>query len=111
VITIASGVSSISTLTPVAASRAGARSETTELYLKRLQKLEEIALDFNGVDKCFALQAGRELRVVVEPDKIKEGEAQMIAKDVCERIEKEMNYPGQIKVSVIRETRSVSYAK
>lgn len=95
----------------MSASRPGARSETTELYCKRLEKLEEIAMDFHGVNKCFALQAGRELRVVIEPDKVKEGEAQMIAKDICDRIEKEMNYPGQIKVSVIRETRSVSYAK
>jgi len=95
----------------MSASRPGARSETTELYCKRLEKLEEIAMDFSGVSKCFALQAGRELRVVIEPDKVKEGEAQMIAKDICDRIEKEMNYPGQIKVSVIRETRSVSYAK
>ena len=95
----------------MSASRPGARSQTTELYCNRLEKLEEIALEFEGVNKCFALQAGRELRVIVEPDKIKEGEAQMIAKDICDRVEKEMNYPGQIKVSVIRETRSVSYAK
>jgi ribonuclease Y len=95
----------------LSASRPGARSETTELYCKRLEKLEEIAMEFTGVSKCFALQAGRELRVVVEPGEVKEGEAQMIAKDICDKIEKEMNYPGQIKVSVIRETRSVSYAK
>ena len=95
----------------LSASRPGARSETTELYLKRLEQLESIAKDFAGVESCFALQAGREVRVVVTPEKITEGEAQMLARDICQRIEKEMNYPGQIKVTVIRETRSVEYAK
>ncbi|QSH40012.1 ribonuclease Y [Lentisphaerota bacterium ZTH] len=95
----------------LSASRPGARSETTELYLKRLEQLEDIAHSFNGVESCFALQAGREVRVVVNPVKIKEGEAQILAKDICQRIEKEMNYPGQIKVSIIRETRSIDYAK
>ena len=95
----------------LSASRPGARSETTELYLKRLEQLESIAKDFSGVESCFALQAGREVRVVVTPEKITEGEAQMLARDICQRIEKEMNYPGQIKVTVIRETRSVEYAK
>jgi ribonuclease Y len=95
----------------LSASRPGARSATTELYLKRLEQLENIAHDFNGVESCFALQAGREIRVVVNPEKISEGEAQMLAKDICERIEKEMNYPGQIKIAIIRETRSVEYAK
>ncbi len=95
----------------LSASRPGARSETTELYLKRLEQLETIARDFQGVESCFALQAGREVRVVVTPEKINEGDAQMLAKDICGRIEKEMNYPGQIKVTIIRETRSVEYAK
>ena len=95
----------------LSASRPGARSETTELYLKRLEQLENIAKDFTGVESCFALQAGREVRVVIQPDKIDEGKAQTIARDICQRIEKEMNYPGQIKVIVIRETRSVEYAK
>ena len=95
----------------LSASRPGARSETTELYLKRLEKLEEIAHDFSGVESCFALQAGREVRVVVMPEKISEGESQILARDICQRIEKEMSYPGQIKVTVIRETRSVDYAK
>ena len=95
----------------LSASRPGARSETTELYLKRLEQLESIAHEFQGVDSCFALQAGREVRVVVTPEKISEGEAQMLAKDICSRIEKEMTYPGQIKVTIIRETRSVEYAK
>lgn len=95
----------------LSASRPGARSETTELYLKRLEQLESIASSFDGVENCFALQAGREVRVAVTPDNIGEGEAQMLARDICQRIEKEMNYPGQIKVTVIRETRSVEYAK
>ncbi len=95
----------------LSASRPGARSETTELYLKRLEQLETIAHEFPGVESCFALQAGREVRVVVTPEKIAEGDAQMLAKDICGRIEKEMNYPGQIKVTIIRETRSVEYAK
>ena len=95
----------------LSASRPGARSETTELYLKRLEQLEQIANDFQGVESCFALQAGREIRVVVQPEKITEAQAQVMARDICNRIEKEMNYPGQIKVSIIRETRSVEYAK
>jgi len=95
----------------LSASRPGARSETTELYLKRLEQLETIAHDFQGVESCFALQAGREVRVVVLPEKVTEGEAQILAKDICQRIEKEMSYPGQIKVTIIRETRSVEYAK
>ncbi len=95
----------------LSASRPGARSETTELYLKRLEQLETIAHEFPGVESCFALQAGREIRVVVTPEKIGEGEAQMLAKEICGRIENEMTYPGQIKVTIIRETRSVEYAK
>ena len=95
----------------LSASRPGARSETTELYLKRLEQLESIAHEFTGVESCFAIQAGREVRVVVNPEKITEGEAQVLARDMCQRIEKEMNYPGQIKVTIIRETRSVDYAK
>jgi len=101
----------ISACDTLSASRPGARSETTELYLKRLEQLESIAHEFSGVESCFALQAGREIRVVVTPEKIGEGEAQMLARDICDRIEKEMTYPGQIKVTIIRETRSVEYAK
>jgi len=95
----------------LSASRPGARSETTELYLKRLEQLESIAGEFSGVESCFALQAGREVRVVVQPEKVSEAQAQVLARDICLRIEKEMNYPGQIKVTIIRETRSVEYAK
>ncbi len=95
----------------LSASRPGARSETTELYLKRLEQLETIAKEFPGVESCFALQAGREVRVVVQPEKITEAQTNLMARDICNRIEKEMNYPGQIKVSIIRETRSVEFAK
>ena len=95
----------------LSASRSGARCETTELYLKRLEQLEKIANEFPGVESCFALQAGREIRIIVQPDKVDEGKAQMMARDICLKIESEMNYPGQIKVTIIRETRSVEYAK
>ena len=95
----------------LSASRPGARSETTELYLKRLTQLEEIANSFDGVENCFALQAGREIRVVVEPEKITDEKSHFIAREIGQRIEKEMNYPGKIQVTVIRETRAVSYAK
>ncbi len=95
----------------LSASRPGARSETTELYLKRLEQLETIARTFDGVDSCYAIQAGREVRVIVKPEKITDEKAQTIAREICLKIEKEMNYPGQIQVTVIRETRSISYAK
>ena len=95
----------------LSASRPGARSETTELYLKRLTQLEDIAGGFEGVESCFALQAGREIRVVVSPEKISDETAQSLTRDICLKIEKEMNYPGKIQVTVIRETRSIEYAK
>ncbi|MBN2452310.1 MAG: ribonuclease Y [Lentisphaeria bacterium] len=95
----------------LSASRPGARSETTELYLKRLEQLEAIGKAFEGVEACYAIQAGRELRVVVEPTHITEDRAAILARDMAQRIEKEMRYPGQIRVSVIRETRAVEYAK
>ena len=95
----------------LSASRPGARSETTELYLKRLEQLEAIGNAFDGVEQCFAIQAGRELRVIVKPEKVSEDRATILAREMAERIEKEMRYPGQIRVSVIRETRSIDYAK
>ncbi len=95
----------------LSASRPGARSETTELYLKRLEQLEGIGNDFEGVDTCYAIQAGRELRVIVRPEEISEDRAAVLAREMAGRIEKEMRYPGQIKVSIIRETRTVEYAK
>ncbi len=95
----------------LSASRPGARSETTELYLKRLEQLETIGNSFDGVETCFAIQAGRELRVIVQPEKISEDRAAVLAREMAERIEKEMRYPGQVRVSVIRETRAIDYAK
>ncbi|HZW82588.1 MAG TPA: ribonuclease Y [Candidatus Deferrimicrobium sp.] len=95
----------------VSAARPGARRETLESYIKRLQKLEEIADTFEGVEKAFAIQAGREIRVMVKPDKIDDVIAAKVAREVAKRIEDELEYPGQIKVVVIRETRSVDYAK
>ncbi len=95
----------------LSASRPGARSETTELYLKRIEQLETIGSEVEGVENCYAIQAGRELRVIVQPSDIDENRAAVIARDIAGRIEKEMRYPGQVKVTVIRETRSVEYAK
>ena len=95
----------------ISAARPGARRETLEIYLKRLSKLEEIAESFEGVEKCFAIQAGREIRVVVKPDKIDEAESTLLVRNIVKRIESELEYPGQIKVVVIRETRVVDFAK
>ena len=95
----------------ISAARPGARRETLENYLKRLEKLEEIADSFEGVDKAFAIQAGREVRIMVKPDKIDDARAVLMVREIVKRIEREMEYPGQIKVTVIRETRAVDYAK
>lgn len=95
----------------ISAARPGARRETLESYIKRLEKLEEIANSFSGVEKCFAIQAGREVRIMVKPDEITEADIVFLARDITKKIENELNYPGQIKVNVIRETRSVEYAK
>ena len=95
----------------ISASRPGARRESVETYIKRLEKLEAIASSFEGVAKTFAIQAGREIRIIVEPDKISDELATLLSKDISKRIEKELTYPGQIKVTVIRESRSVEYAK
>ncbi len=95
----------------ISASRPGARRETLEAYIKRLQNLEEIADSFDGVEKSFAVQAGREIRILVKPDKISDDKMTILARDIAKRIEDEMDYPGQIKVNVIRETRVADYAK
>ena len=95
----------------ISASRPGARRETLEAYIKRLESLEAIADSFEGVDKSFAIQAGREVRIMVKPEKISDDQMTLLARDVSKRIEEEMDYPGQIKVNVIRETRAIDYAK
>lgn len=95
----------------ISASRPGARRETLEAYIKRLQNLEEIADSFEGVEKSFAIQAGREVRIIVKPDKINDDQMTILARDVAKKVENEMDYPGQIKVNVIRETRIVDYAR
>jgi ribonucrease Y len=95
----------------ISGSRPGARREMMESYIKRLKDLEALAMNFSGVEKCYAIQAGRELRVIVDSDNIKDEQASKLSFDISQKIEKEMQYPGQIKVTVIREMRSVAYAK
>lgn len=95
----------------ISGARPGARRESLENYVKRLEKLETLAQGFDGVQKTFAIQAGREIRVIVEPDKIDDAFADTMANDIAKQIETEMEYPGQIKVTVIRERRSISLAK
>ena len=95
----------------ISAARPGARRENLETYIKRLQKLEEIANDFDGVEKSFAIQAGREIRIMIKPEVVNDDGMVIVARDIVKRIESELEYPGQIKVSLIRETRAVDYAK
>ena len=101
----------VSAADAVSAARPGARRETLESYLKRLTRLEEISESFEGVEKCYAVQAGREIRIMVKPDVIDDASAVLLARDISKKIEAEMEYPGQIKVVIIRETRAVDYAK
>ncbi|WP_253291145.1 ribonuclease Y [Acetivibrio sp. MSJd-27] len=95
----------------ISAARPGARRENIETYIKRLEKLEEISTSFKGVEKTYAIQAGREIRVMVKPDDVNDQSMIVIAREIAQKIENELEYPGQIKVSVVRETRAVEYAK
>ncbi|MFU8795513.1 MAG: HDIG domain-containing metalloprotein, partial [Dethiobacteria bacterium] len=95
----------------ISAVRPGARRETLESYIKRLENLENIADSFEGVEKAYAIHAGREIRIMVKPDRIDDYASIQVARDIVKKIESELEYPGQIKVTVIRETRAVDYAK
>ncbi len=95
----------------ISATRPGARRETLEAYIKRLEKLEEIATSYEGVEKSYAIQAGREIRIMVKPDQVDDGGAIEMARNIVKKIEEQLEYPGQIKINVIRETRAVDYAK
>lgn len=95
----------------ISAARPGARRETVEAYIKRLEKLEEIADSFDGIEKSYAVQAGREIRIIVKPEDISESEIIILARDIVKKIESELDFPGQIKVNVVRETRAIDYAK
>jgi len=95
----------------ISAARPGARRENLESYIKRLQRLEEIATEFKGVEKCFAIQAGREIRVMVKPEEVGDDDMVFLARDIAKKIENELEYPGQIKVMLVRENRKVDYAK
>ena len=95
----------------ISAARPGARRENLENYIKRLTKLEEIANEFEGVEKSYAIQAGREVRIMVKPDVVDDDHMTIIARDIVKKIENELEYPGQIKVHIIRESRAIDYAK
>ena len=95
----------------ISAARPGARRENLENYIKRLTKLEEIANEFEGVEKSYAIQAGREIRIMVKPEAVNDDQMVIIARDIVKKIENELEYPGQIKVHMIRESRAIDYAK
>jgi ribonuclease Y len=101
----------VSAADAISASRPGARSETVMTYIKRVENLERIGMSFPGVEKCFALQAGRELRVMVEPAQVTDEQAFLLARNIARKIEEELQYPGQIRVTMVRETRCVEFAK
>ena len=95
----------------ISAARPGARRENLENYIKRLQKLEEVAMSFEGVESSFAIQAGREVRIMVKPDVIDDDRMVLLAREICDKIESDLDYPGQIKVNIIRESRAIEYAR
>ncbi len=95
----------------ISAARPGARRENLESYIKRLEKLEEVASSFEGVERCFAIQAGREVRIMVKPEVVDDDQMILLARDICRKIESDLEYPGQIKVNMVRESRAVEYAK
>ena len=95
----------------ISAARPGARRENLENYIKRLEKLEEVASSFDGVDSCYAIQAGREIRIMVKPERVSDEKMTLLAREICQKIESDLDYPGQIKVNMIRESRTVDYAK
>ena len=95
----------------ISAARPGARRENLENYIKRLEMLEEITSSFPGVDKSFAIQAGREVRIMVKPEQVSEDQMVILARDIAKKIEDELEYPGQIKINLLRETKAIEYAK
>ncbi len=95
----------------ISAARPGARRENIENYVKRLEKLEEVTKSFPGISGCYAIQAGREIRVMVKPEAVSEDEMVLLARNIAKKIESELTYPGQIKVHVLRETKAIEYAK
>lgn len=95
----------------ISAARPGARRENVQNYIKRLEKLEEIATSFSGVERSFAIQAGREVRIMVKPEMVNDDQMVLIARDIAKKIEEELEYPGQIKVNIIRESRAFDFAK
>ena len=101
----------VQTADAISAARPGARRESLENYIKRLENLERIANSFEGVEKSFALQAGRELRILVKPEKISDDEMVVIAREIAKKIENELEYPGEIKVNLLRESKAIDYAK
>jgi len=101
----------VSAADAISAGRPGARRETLEKYIQRLTRLEEIANTFAGVDKAYAIQAGREVRVIVNAERVPDKEINKLCRDIAKEIERELSYPGEVRVTVIRETRAVEYAR